>query len=367
MERTHRAHALRIAVAAGLGLCLSLPLAAQDMTEGTRLGNRADKASTSGNRATASNATASRAADERFLTKATKGNEKEVAAATVALQKASSQDVRDYANHLLRDHQDMLVKLDETAVALGVSQTRRYTAMAGWGSGMRDGTDPHPAQDNISASAAGAGDSNTNANNRTSGPTDAQTAAAGGDTGDDLANSTGSAVGQGGTAGKAATAAGGTSTGSTVTGRGTTTGSSSATGSISTGSSMVGSGSTSAGTSASTTASGAGSTGYESSSMASTDANRSATGMTAQAVPASASNDPAVRKLAGLSGEAFDRAFAEQMVADHKKTVAEFERASKDNSLSEQTRTLATDALPKLRNHLAMAESLRGNLKTSAK
>jgi putative membrane protein len=335
MERTHatRAHAprtLRIAIAAGLGLCLSLPLAAQDMTQGTRLGTRAERA--------AATQASSQAADQRFFSKATKDNEKEVAAATVGQQKAASRDVRDYAAHLLRDHQDMLVKLDETSVALGLNATRRYTAMAGWGSGMRDGTDPHPAQDNISASSAGPGSSNTDANSRTGGPDKALTAAVGGTTADDLANSTGSAVGQGGTAGKAVTAAGATTT----------------TGRVS-------------GTSATTTASAAGSTGYDSNTMASTDSNAVATGMTTQAVPASASDDPAVRKLAGLSGSSFDRAFVDHMVTDHKKAIAEFERASKDTSLSPQTRELASNALPKLRNHLAMAETLSVNLKTSAK
>lgn len=332
MERTHSTRALRLAIAAGLGLCLSLPLAAQDMTQGTRLGNRAHKVSTS------SPAASAKQADQRFLDKATKDNEKEVAAATVGQQKAASTDVRNYAEHLLRDHQDMLVKLDETAVALGVASTRHYTAMAGWGSGMRDGTDPHPAQDNISASSAGPGSSNIDANSRTGGPGKAVTAAAGGNTGDDLANSTGSAVGQGGTAGKAATAAGGTTTSGRVSG-----------------------------TSATTTTSTGASTGYDSSTLASTDNNTAATGMTTQVVPESASNDPAVRKLAAQSGANFDRAFVDHMVMDHKKAIAEFEHASKDNSLSPETRELATNALPKLRSHLAMAETLRVNLKTSAK
>ena len=152
MERTHSHRALRLAIAVGLGLCLSLPLAAQDMTQGTRLGNRADKASTT--------TAPTKAADKRFLDKATKDNEKEVAAATLGQQKAGTPDVRTYAEHLLRDHQDMLVKLDETAVALGVSKDRHYVAMGGWGSGLRDGTQPHPAQDNIAASSAGPGSSN---------------------------------------------------------------------------------------------------------------------------------------------------------------------------------------------------------------
>ena len=74
-----------------------------------------------------------------------------------------------------------------------------------------------------------------------------------------------------------------------------------------------------------------------------------------------------MRKLANLSGAQFDRAFVSQMVADHKKSIAEFERASKDQTLSPQSRELAATALPKLRNHLAMAETLRVNLQTSAK
>lgn len=326
MERIHSHPALRIAIAAGLGLCLSLPLAAQDMTQGTRLGNRADKVSTT--------TAPSKNADKRFLDKATKDNEKEVAAATLGQQKAGAPDVRTYAEHLLRDHQDMLVKLDETAVALGVATDRRYVAMGGWGSGLRDGTQPHPAQDDIAASSAGPGSSNLD---KRTGVTNAGvTAAAGGNTGDDLANSTGSAVGQGGTAGKAATAAGGTRTAGSVTGRGTTA------------TASMGSG-----------------TGYDTATMASTDRNASATATTTQAVPASASEDPAVRKLAAQSGAAFDRAFVDHMVQDHKKAIAEFERASKDSSLSPETRELASNALPKLRNHLAMAETLQVNLKTA--
>ena len=216
--------------------------------------------------------------------------------------------MRTYAEHLLRDHQDMLVKLDETSVALGLGKDRRYVAMSGWGTGMRDGTDPHPAQDNIAASSAGPGSSSLDADSRTGGPD------------------------------KSLTAAGGTTTAGSVTGRGTTT--------------------------AATSPVGAG-TGYDTTTMASTDRNPNATSSTTQAVPASASEDPAVRKLAAQSGAAFDRAFVDHMVADHKKAIAEFERASKDRALSEETRTLASNALPKLRNHLAMAETLQVNLKTA--
>ena len=275
MERTHSLRALRLAIAAGLGLCLSLPLAAQDMGQGARPGNRPDKAGTASSPA--------KNADKRFLDKATQDNEKEVAAATLGQQKAGAPDVRTYAEHLLRDHQDMLVKLDETAVALGVATDRRYVAMGGWGTSVGDGSQPTSAQ--------------------------------------------------------APLAAGGATTAGSVTGRGTTT-----TGAPS----PVGGG-----------------TGYDTNTMASTDRNPTATSTTTQAVPASASEDPAVRKLAAQSGAAFDRAFVEHMVKDHKKAIAEFERASKDRALSEETRTLASNALPKLRNHLAMAETLQVNLKTA--
>ena len=281
---------LHVAIAAALGLCLSLPLAAHAPAENPTATPAATDTGTAG--------ASAQAADRKFFEKATRANEKEVAAASLARDRAQSQDVRDYAAHLLRDHQDMLVKLDETAVALGVNDERRYVATAGWGSGM-----------NADASArAGAQD------DRNDNPP---------------------------------TAAGGTSTGSTVTGRGTGT---------------TATGTTATGTTATATAPTGAGTPYGEGTTASTDVNRSATGMTAQAVPDAARQDPAVRKLADAPADGFDRAFVDQMISDHKKSIEEFTRASRDESLSPQTRELAGNALPKLQGHLAMAETLRGKL-----
>lgn len=81
-----------------------------------------------------------------------------------------------------------------------------------------------------------------------------------------------------------------------------------------------------------------------------------AAGMADAAAPA-----PAPSALAGLeatSGEAFDSAYMDMMVADHEKTVALFEDAAR-NASATQTRTLAANALPKLREHLEQARQLQ--------
>jgi len=63
-------------------------------------------------------------------------------------------------------------------------------------------------------------------------------------------------------------------------------------------------------------------------------------------------------KLAKLSGQAFDRAFARDMVRDHKKDIAEYERAAKESSPVGQ---YAKDQLPVLRKHLQMAEKIESS------
>ena len=411
---TPRQRVLRAAIATALGLCLTVPAAVAAVHADASGNAAAASAGNDGNKASKSDSSA-KAADRRFLDKATKANEKEVAAAQLGVQQASSPQVREYAQMLLRDHQDMLVKVDQVSVALGLSSTPRYVSMAGWGSDARQANTPHPAQDDISASGSGAGDSNVGADDRVAAG-EALTAQAGGDTGDDLANSSGSAVGQGGTAGRIGdedvnTAAGGSRTSDTLTataggdaddssdddltataGTDSTAGASStgntsdatastygstSTGTAGTGSSTavtgaggttLGSGGTHTGTSASGTSStgATGTTGYDTTTMASTDRNATATTSTTQSVPAEATNDPAVRKLASQTGAQFDKAFVDHMVAEHEKAIAEFTRASKDQSLSQQSRDLATQALPGLRNHLEQAKSLRSSLGSSA-
>jgi len=63
-------------------------------------------------------------------------------------------------------------------------------------------------------------------------------------------------------------------------------------------------------------------------------------------------------KLSRLSGAAFDRQFAREMVEDHKKDISKFQReAQKKNEVGD----FANQALPTLQKHLQAAEDLAGN------
>ena len=70
-----------------------------------------------------------------------------------------------------------------------------------------------------------------------------------------------------------------------------------------------------------------------------------------------------VAKLSKLSGEAFDREYAKDMVKDHEKDVAEFRAATKlrDPDIKE----FATQTLPTLQEHLEMAKKLPQTAATS--
>jgi putative membrane protein len=61
-------------------------------------------------------------------------------------------------------------------------------------------------------------------------------------------------------------------------------------------------------------------------------------------------------KLSKLSGEAFDREFAKDMVADHKKDIAEYQQEAKRQN--DPAANYANQTLPTLQNHLQMAQSL---------
>lgn len=66
-------------------------------------------------------------------------------------------------------------------------------------------------------------------------------------------------------------------------------------------------------------------------------------------------------RLAGLSGSAFDRAYMQQMEQDHAKAVALFQREAaqgQDSTLKQW----ASTTLPKLQNHLAMAQREMANV-----
>lgn len=62
-------------------------------------------------------------------------------------------------------------------------------------------------------------------------------------------------------------------------------------------------------------------------------------------------------KLQAMSGNAFDDAFMKQMVADHKKTIALFEKEASSGSDAD-TKAFASKTLPTLKSHLKMAEEV---------
>jgi putative membrane protein len=61
--------------------------------------------------------------------------------------------------------------------------------------------------------------------------------------------------------------------------------------------------------------------------------------------------------LEKLSGDQFDRAYMEDMVQDHKKDVADFERESK-TAHDPAIKSFATQTLPTLREHLKEAQKI---------
>src|SRR4051794_19622538 len=66
-------------------------------------------------------------------------------------------------------------------------------------------------------------------------------------------------------------------------------------------------------------------------------------------------------KMSKMNGAAFDKMFAEHMVKDHKKDIAEYEKAAKVKDAAGQ---YAGDALPTLKKHLDTAQSIQ---KTSSR
>ena len=73
----------------------------------------------------------------------------------------------------------------------------------------------------------------------------------------------------------------------------------------------------------------------------------------------------AYAKLSALSGTAFDRAYIDDMVKDHRADIAAFEKASRASGDS-PFKKFAADELPTLREHLKMAETARASLEKGA-
>ena len=65
----------------------------------------------------------------------------------------------------------------------------------------------------------------------------------------------------------------------------------------------------------------------------------------------------ALKKLQGLSGEQFDRAYMEQMVKDHEKTLKLVQDAAK-NAKDPEVKQAAEKAVPHVQKHLEMAKQI---------
>jgi putative membrane protein len=69
-----------------------------------------------------------------------------------------------------------------------------------------------------------------------------------------------------------------------------------------------------------------------------------------------------IKKFAKLTGEKFDREYAEHMVKDHEKAVSLFEKQAKSGD-SEDLKAFASKTLPVLQEHLKMARALSAQKK----
>jgi len=69
--------------------------------------------------------------------------------------------------------------------------------------------------------------------------------------------------------------------------------------------------------------------------------------------------------LQGKTGKDLDKAYVDAMVTDHQKDIPMFENASK-NASTEDAKKLASAALPKLRDHLKMAQDAQKKLGSSS-
>ena len=69
-----------------------------------------------------------------------------------------------------------------------------------------------------------------------------------------------------------------------------------------------------------------------------------------------------IKKFSKLTGEKFDREYAEHMVKDHEKAVSLFEKQSKSGD-SDELKAFAAKTLPTLQEHLKMARAMTSKKK----
>lgn len=78
------------------------------------------------------------------------------------------------------------------------------------------------------------------------------------------------------------------------------------------------------------------------------------------------SQSRAVKKhLSTLHGTAFDRAYMEDMVSDHRQDIAEFQHEA-DHGNDGDVRAFASKTLPTLQHHLKLAEEALNDMKNSS-
>jgi putative membrane protein len=73
----------------------------------------------------------------------------------------------------------------------------------------------------------------------------------------------------------------------------------------------------------------------------------------------SAKHQARIDKMSKLSGAAFDTAYAKDMVEDHEKDIAEFEKARGKVS-KEDLKKFIDDTIPVMKEHLEMAKKMEG-------
>jgi putative membrane protein len=78
----------------------------------------------------------------------------------------------------------------------------------------------------------------------------------------------------------------------------------------------------------------------------------------------SAKDKATYNSLSKLSGAAFDRAYARDMVKDHEEVVADFNKEANGGN-SAAIRNFATQTLPTLQDHLKEAKEMRQNVSAS--
>jgi len=75
-----------------------------------------------------------------------------------------------------------------------------------------------------------------------------------------------------------------------------------------------------------------------------------------------AKHQAVIQKLQGLSGAEFDKAYVDDMLEDHEKDVAEFEKQSQSNPDAD-VKAFAAKTLPTLKKHLEAIKALHAKIK----